>query len=69
MIPTNSYGIIGAKSGVSEDNATYDGKSISPQGACFCGRSNVRFIDRIALIYAVSHDLNNFGMYYSRPDT
>lgn len=28
MNPTNSYGIIGAKPGVNEDNTTYDRKSI-----------------------------------------
>lgn len=37
MNPANSYGIIGAKSGVNEDNTTYDRKSISPRGPCFCG--------------------------------
>lgn len=50
---TNSYGIIGAKSGVNADSATYDRKSISPQGECFCGRSNMRLIDRIALMRLV----------------
>jgi hypothetical protein len=69
MNTTNSYGITGAKLGVNEDNTTHDRKS-KFRTRCGCVllrlRSNMRLIDRVAFIYAVSRGLNNVPFTFSR---
>jgi hypothetical protein len=56
---TNSCGVTGAKLRVNEDNTTHDLKSISTRGVCLRLRSNMRLIDCINPIYAVSHGISN----------